>query len=148
VKVYSGLPYVNPEVLDENLYTTTSDIYSFGIHNNVGNLVWDNYIYVHRSSEVNLQLQICNDLQPSVNKEAPQFYVNLMKECWDKDPKNTISRKTLIIPECVSGNFAGGVPYNRFKPWQYNENILLELNESEAVIENIEESYENMFRGG
>ncbi|CAG8708129.1 5052_t:CDS:1, partial [Cetraspora pellucida] len=33
--------------------------------------------------------------------------------------------------------------------WQSNESILLELNESKTVLENIEESYyENMFKGG
>ncbi|CAG8650718.1 12479_t:CDS:1, partial [Cetraspora pellucida] len=36
-----------------------------------------------------------------------------------------------------------------FEKWQSNESILLELNDSKTVLENIEESYyENMFKGG
>ncbi|RIB12892.1 hypothetical protein C2G38_2099784 [Gigaspora rosea] len=39
---------------------------------------------------------ICyRDLRPAVNKEAPQFYVNLMRKCWDKNPEKRSSAKDL-----------------------------------------------------
>ncbi|CAG8797196.1 7475_t:CDS:1, partial [Cetraspora pellucida] len=76
----------------------------------------------------------CHDLRPVVNEEAPQCYVNLMRKCWDKYPEKRPSAKDLC---------------EIFAKWQSNENILLELNESKTVLENIEKSYyENKFKGG
>ncbi|CAG8722110.1 4558_t:CDS:1, partial [Cetraspora pellucida] len=62
----------------------------------------------------------------------PQCYVNLMRKCWDKCSEKRMSAKDLC---------------KRFEKWQSDENILLELNKSKTVLENIEESYfENMFK--
>ncbi|RIB02035.1 hypothetical protein C2G38_2126225, partial [Gigaspora rosea] len=78
---------------------------------------------------------ICyRDLRPAVNKEAPQCYVNLMRKCWDKNPEKRSSAKDLC---------------EIFEKWQNDENVLLELNESKSLLENIGDSYyENMFKGG
>ncbi|CAG8749778.1 10245_t:CDS:1, partial [Cetraspora pellucida] len=77
--------------------------------------------------EIRLQFLLCNeDLRPPVNKEATSCYVNLMRECWSKEPKNRPSAEKLC---------------EIFKEWQDDENILLELNKSEIKLENIEKSY-------
>ncbi|RIB09339.1 hypothetical protein C2G38_2108867, partial [Gigaspora rosea] len=78
---------------------------------------------------------ICyRDLRPAVNEKAPQCYVNLMRKCWDKNSEKRSSAKDLC---------------ENFEKWQNDESILLELNESKSLLENIEDSYyENMFKGG
>ncbi|RIB15486.1 hypothetical protein C2G38_2093062 [Gigaspora rosea] len=83
----------------------------------------------------NLGLLLCyRDLRPAVNKEAPQCYVNLMRKCWDKNSEKRSSAKELC---------------EIFEKWQNDEGILLELNESNSLLENIEDSYyENMFNDG
>ncbi|CAG8730805.1 2336_t:CDS:1, partial [Cetraspora pellucida] len=36
-----------------------------------------------------LQIEIChNDLRPTIFENTPQYYVKLMKKCWERDPIN------------------------------------------------------------
>ncbi|RIB24897.1 kinase-like domain-containing protein [Gigaspora rosea] len=107
--VFGILPYIAPEVLNGKQFTTKSDIYSFSI------IMWEilygtTVSYIHKLNEIDLQLQICDSLRPPVNKEAPRCYVNLMKECWDKDPEKRPSAGKLC---------------EIFKKWQDNEDIYL-----------------------
>ncbi|CAB4415727.1 unnamed protein product [Rhizophagus irregularis] len=64
-EVCGVMPYIAPEVLRGDPYTQAADIYSFA-------------------------LDICKDnTRPSINDlEAPECYIDLMKRCWDPDPKN------------------------------------------------------------
>ncbi|RIB27582.1 hypothetical protein C2G38_2061599 [Gigaspora rosea] len=71
---------------------------------------------------------------PAINKEAPQCYVNLMRKCWDKNSEKRSSAKDLC---------------EIFEKWQNDESVLLELNESKSLLEDIEDSYyEYMFKDG
>ncbi|RIB21455.1 kinase-like domain-containing protein [Gigaspora rosea] len=132
--IYGILPYVAPEVLNNQPYTKASDIYSFGI------IMWE--ILYGKVVSYNQKLdmsQLCflmcfHDLRPAVNNEAPQCYVNLMRKCWDKNSEKRSSAKDLC---------------EIFEKWQNDETILLELNEPNSILENIQASYyENMFKGG
>ncbi|RIB08255.1 hypothetical protein C2G38_2111565, partial [Gigaspora rosea] len=76
-------------------------------------------------SKLGLLIYYCN-LRPAVNKEAPQCYVNLMRKCWDKNSEKRSSAKDLC---------------EIFEKWQNDESVLLELNESKSLLENIEDSY-------
>ncbi|CAG8527396.1 12896_t:CDS:2 [Cetraspora pellucida] len=70
-----------------------------------------------------LQIEICrNDLRPTIVKNSPQCYVNLMKECWEKESKNHPSAIKIckILTE-----------------WQGNKNILSELTKSDEILNNI-----------
>ncbi|RIB00017.1 hypothetical protein C2G38_2236008 [Gigaspora rosea] len=89
--------------------------------------------YIGKSkSETDLKLQICFDgLRPPV--EATSCYVNLMRECWDKDPENRPSAEKLC---------------EIFKKWQDDENILLELNKSKIKTEIIDKSCVDMVSKG
>lgn len=116
-RVCGVLPYVDPKILNGGRYATSSDIYSFGM------IMWGilygiSITYDTNFSEKQLQLKICNGLRPSVNKEAPQCYVNLMKQCWDHDPK-----KRPTIQEL----------WDIFKEWQDDETILSQLNDSKII---------------
>ncbi|CAG8726979.1 2471_t:CDS:1, partial [Ambispora leptoticha] len=127
------LPYIAPEILDKGQYTTASDIYSFGM------IMWEilygmSVSYNQKFAMPQLPIQICcNGLRPPINEKAPQCYVNLMKECWDKDPEKRPPAKKLC---------------DIFNRWQDDENILLELSRSETRIENIEKLHSSMFSGG
>ncbi|CAG8716205.1 10273_t:CDS:1, partial [Ambispora leptoticha] len=132
--VFGILPYISPEVLNNQSYTKASDIYSFGI------IMWE--ILYGKSVSYNQKLAMpqfcfsvcCYDLRPVVNKEAPQCYVKLMRKCWDKYPEKRPSAEDLC---------------EIFEKWQSDESVLLELDKSKTVLENIEDSYyENMFKGG
>ncbi|RGB21647.1 kinase-like domain-containing protein, partial [Rhizophagus diaphanus] len=74
-----------PEVLRGKPYTQAADVYSFGM------VMY--YIATGRQPFVNcahdniLALNICNGIRPEINEqEAPKFYIDLMKNCWDPDP--------------------------------------------------------------
>ncbi|RIB26796.1 kinase-like domain-containing protein [Gigaspora rosea] len=128
--IFGILPYIAPEILMGQPYTTKSDIYSFGI------IMWEilygmSVSYCHEFSEQQLQLKICNNyLRPPINEEAPRCYVNLMKKCWDKEPEKRLPAEKLC---------------EIFMKWQNDKNILLELKKSKIKLENIEKSYAGLF---
>ncbi|GBB87125.1 hypothetical protein RclHR1_13580005 [Rhizophagus clarus] len=86
--VYGVMPYVAPEVLRGESYTQAADIYSFGM------IMY--YIATRRQPFQNcahdqfLALDICKeDRRPEIKElEAPECYIDLMRKCWDPDPKN------------------------------------------------------------
>jgi serine/threonine protein kinase len=84
-KIYGVMPFVAPEVLRGKPYTQAADVYSFGM------IMY--YIATGRQPFANcahdsvLALNICNGIRPEINEqEAPKFYIDLMKNCWDPDP--------------------------------------------------------------
>ncbi|RIB25716.1 kinase-like domain-containing protein [Gigaspora rosea] len=130
--IYGVLPYIAPEVLNGNQYTTASDVYSFGM------IMWEilygrSVSYNQKLTKLQLQFQICDGLRPFNNKKAPRSYVNLMKECWNKETEKRPSVKKLC---------------EVLKKWQEDEDILLEFNESETTLDIVEESYMDIFSGG
>ncbi|RIB16812.1 kinase-like domain-containing protein [Gigaspora rosea] len=132
--IFGILPYIAPEVLINQHYTKASDIYSFGI------IMWEILYgkavsYNQKLSTSELCFLMCyHDLKPAVNKDAPQCYVNLMRKCWDKNSEKRLSAKDLC---------------EIFEKWQNDEIVLLELNESNSIFENIQDSYyENIFNCG
>ncbi|RIB26695.1 kinase-like domain-containing protein [Gigaspora rosea] len=62
------LPYIAPEVLNNQQYTKASDIYSLGI------IMWE-------------ILYVCNGLRPHIYENTAKCYANLMKKCWSTEPK-------------------------------------------------------------
>ncbi|EXX73856.1 uncharacterized protein OCT59_008971 [Rhizophagus irregularis] len=78
------LPYIAPEVLRGEDYSTASDIYSFGIIMNTfstGKRPWYN-----RAHDINLAKSICDDERLEIPEDTPKFYAELMQQCWDNDP--------------------------------------------------------------
>ncbi|GES80308.1 kinase-like domain-containing protein [Rhizophagus clarus] len=79
--IYSVLPYVAPEILNGELYTQASDIYSFSI------IMWEFTSGIHnKSDDLQLSMSIRKGERPEIIKNTPQCYVNLMKKCWNEDP--------------------------------------------------------------
>ncbi|RHZ89727.1 hypothetical protein Glove_11g30 [Diversispora epigaea] len=84
--IYGNLPYIAPEVLCGQIYTTKSDIYSLGI------LMWEivtgEIPFREHEYDKDLALAIVNGYRPKLHEEIPNEYADLMKQCWDANPDN------------------------------------------------------------
>ena len=82
---YGIIPYMAPEIFQGQKYTKESDIYSFGM------IMWEFMTarrpFWDRSHDVNLIIGIWDGLRPPIVTNAPEGYIELMKECWHSDPK-------------------------------------------------------------
>ena len=84
-EIYGIIPYMAPEILQRQKYTTASDIYSFGM------IMWECMTgrrpFWDRAHDTDLIIEICDGLRPPIDDiEAPKGYIALMKECWDPGP--------------------------------------------------------------
>src|SRR5437868_13460156 len=79
--VYGVIPYMAPEVLRGKPYTPANDIYSFAM------IMWELSSLVppfdDRAHDFHLSLSICKGDRPEIIEGTPQFYIDLMKKCWD-----------------------------------------------------------------
>ncbi|RIB25641.1 kinase-like domain-containing protein [Gigaspora rosea] len=95
-KVYGNLPYIAPEILRKCPYTTSSDIYSFGI------LMWEILIekppFHNREHNNLLMLDIIKGIRPGLVKE-PRWYVSIMKRCWDAIPENRPTINEIVFAQ-------------------------------------------------
>src|SRR5207248_4447083 len=68
------------------MYTKESDIYSFGM------IMWEHTTgkkpFHDRSHNHLLILDILAGKRPEITEDTPEFYVDLMKKCWDPNPEN------------------------------------------------------------
>ncbi|CAI2170105.1 10244_t:CDS:1 [Funneliformis geosporum] len=88
-EIYGVLPYVAPEVLREKSYCKASDIYAFG--GIIYEIVTGNPPFHDRSHDFQLALDICNGVHPTIPEDTPKSFVNLLKRCWEPDPKRRIT---------------------------------------------------------
>ena len=85
-KIFGVIPYLAPEVLSKKPYTRESDIYSFGM------IMWEfttgKKPFHDRPHDHRLISDILNGERPRIADDTPEFYSELMKRCWDRDPEN------------------------------------------------------------
>src|SRR5207237_1173317 len=82
--VFGVLPYVAPEVLTGESYTTASDIYSFGILMTListGQQPFNNLAH-----DVDLAMKICKGVRPGFSKNTPKIFIELTYKCVDASP--------------------------------------------------------------
>ncbi|CAI2185621.1 2041_t:CDS:2 [Funneliformis geosporum] len=89
-ETYGIIPYMAPEIFQGQKYTTASDIYSFGM------IMWECMTgrrpFWDRAHDTELILDICDGLRPPIgNINAPEGYIELMKECWDPDQSKKLA---------------------------------------------------------
>src|ERR1044072_6259718 len=82
-KIYGIISYVAPEIFQGQKYTTSSDIYSFGM------IMWElmtgRMPFWDQNNDLGLIIKICKDFRPPIIKNIPEGYAELMKKCWDPD---------------------------------------------------------------
>ncbi len=83
-QIYGALPYIVPEVLRGENYSTASDIYSFGIIMNT--LASGQRPWYDRAHDIILAKDICDGKRLEIPEDTPKFYAELMQQCWDGDP--------------------------------------------------------------
>src|SRR5205823_824393 len=97
-KIFGVIPYLAPEVLSKKLYTKESDVYSFGM------IMWEfttgKKPFYDRPHDQYLMLDILNGIRPQVTDDTPEFYVELMKKCWDHNPENRPTAEE--IKDCLN----------------------------------------------
>jgi serine/threonine protein kinase len=84
-KIYGILPYIAPEVLNKEPYTSSSDIYSFGVI--MTEFSSGKPPFYNRKHNLSLALAICNGLRPEFGKGTPEIYRQLAYKCMNNDPK-------------------------------------------------------------
>ncbi|PKC05592.1 kinase-like protein [Rhizophagus irregularis] len=77
--IYGVLPYIAPEVLNGESYTSLSDIYSFGII--MVELSSGKPPFYDRKHDSDLALDICKGLRPEFGKGTPEIYKKLAYRC-------------------------------------------------------------------
>ncbi|CAI2170833.1 15749_t:CDS:2 [Funneliformis geosporum] len=79
IKIYGVLPYIAPEVLNKEVYTKASDIYSFGAI--MAELSAGRPPFYDKKLDMTLALDICNGLRPEFGKGTPEFYKKIAYRC-------------------------------------------------------------------
>ncbi|RGB38916.1 kinase-like domain-containing protein [Rhizophagus diaphanus] len=78
------LPYIAPEVLRCKPYTKQSEVYSLSMI--MWELISDEPPFSNRQHDAGLALAVLDGLRPEDIKGTPDFYSNLMKQCWNFEP--------------------------------------------------------------
>ena len=74
-KICGVLPYIAPEVLNGEQYTSSSDIYSFGVV--MAEVSSGKPPFHKRKHDASLALAICNGLRPEFGEGTPEIYKKL-----------------------------------------------------------------------
>ncbi|GET03289.1 kinase-like domain-containing protein [Rhizophagus clarus] len=82
---YGIIPYMAPEIFQGQKYTKASDIYSFGMV--MWELMTGRRPFWDRNHDTDLIIDLCDGLRPPIVTNAPEGYIELMKECWHSDPQ-------------------------------------------------------------
>ncbi|PKK66108.1 kinase-like protein [Rhizophagus irregularis] len=83
-KICGVLPYIAPEVLNGEPYTSSSDIYSVGVI--MAELSSGKLPFYKGKHNAELALKICNGLRPEFGKGTPEIYKNLAYKCMNVNP--------------------------------------------------------------
>src|SRR5207248_3569478 len=103
---YGIIPYMSPEIFQGQKYTTASDVYSFGM------IMWELMTgrrpFWDQDHDTELIIKICDGLRPPIVINAPEGYIELMKQCWHSDPMKRPTASEL---------------YSNFNKWDRGLNI-------------------------
>ena len=79
------IPYIAPEIFKGSAFSKESDIYSMGM------IMWELTSgckpFANVEHDIHLIYKILDGERPEITEDTPECYANLMKSCWDPDPK-------------------------------------------------------------
>ncbi|CAB4483168.1 unnamed protein product [Rhizophagus irregularis] len=114
-EIYGVIPYIAPEIFKGSAFSKEADIYSFGM------IMWE-----------------------LTTEDTPECYANLMKSCWDPDPKKRPPIKEIhkigpefaekyhskaiytsrplsaLISKCLSTNSSSTISFGNNQDYNYN----------------------------
>ncbi|CAA2967799.1 serine threonine- kinase HT1-like [Olea europaea subsp. europaea] len=102
------LGYMAPEVFMGNAYDHKCDVYSFGI------CLWEIYCcsmpYPYLASIEETSSVVYKSSRPDIPKSCPDSVANVMKKCWDADPKKRPEMEEVIqMLEAIDVSKGGGM---------------------------------------
>jgi len=139
-KVYGVMPYIAPEVLNGEAYTSSSDIYSVGVV--MAELSSGKPPFYNKKHNLSLALAICNGLRPEFGKGTPEFYKKLAYKCMDA---NSNERPTAEELRDIFDfwNYSVRGLKNEVEKFGYKgKEVKAALEEADKEIPNISTSYE------
>ncbi|RIA83945.1 kinase-like domain-containing protein, partial [Glomus cerebriforme] len=92
-EIYGVIPYIAPEIFRGSAFSKESDIYSMGM------IIWEFTTGCKPFANVEhdhiLIYKILNGVRPEITEDTPECYADLMKSCWNSDPKKRPSIKKI-----------------------------------------------------
>ncbi|RGB25061.1 kinase-like domain-containing protein [Rhizophagus diaphanus] len=90
-EIYGVIPYIAPEIFKGVAFSRASDIYSMGM------IMWELTTgckpFANVEHDTDLIYEIIDGKRPKITDDTPEDFVNLMKKCWNSDPKKRPSAK-------------------------------------------------------
>jgi serine/threonine protein kinase len=84
-EIYGVIPYIAPEIFKGSAFSKESDIYSLGM------IMWELTTsckpFANVEHDYHLVYKIIDGVRPEITEDTPQCYADLMKRCWDPNPK-------------------------------------------------------------
>ncbi|PKC58199.1 hypothetical protein RhiirA1_468358 [Rhizophagus irregularis] len=84
-EIYGVIPYVAPEIFRGSAFSKETDVYCMGM------IMWELTTgckpFANVEHDINLIFKILDGERPKITEDTPECYANLMKSCWDPDPK-------------------------------------------------------------
>src|SRR5438034_6484344 len=140
-KVYGVMPYVAPEVLNGEAYTSSSDIYSFGVI--MAELSSGKPPFYNKKHDLSLTLTICNGLRPEFGKGTPEFYKKLAYKCMDANSNERPTAQELRDIFSFWYESIDGYNHDEEEEFSYNgKGVQAAFKEANKEIQNISTSYE------
>ncbi|POG69460.1 kinase-like domain-containing protein [Rhizophagus irregularis DAOM 181602=DAOM 197198] len=139
-KVYGVMPYIAPEVLNGEPYTSSSDIYSLGVF--MAEFSSGKPPFYNKKHDLSLALAICNGLRPEFGKGTPEFYKKLAYKCMNANPNERPTANELYNIFIFWRDSTWG-SYGEVENFGYKGNeIKAAFEEANKEIPNISTSYE------
>jgi serine/threonine protein kinase len=105
-EIYGVIPYIAPEIFKGSAFSKESDVYSLSM------IMWELTTgckpFANVEHEHSLVYKIIDGVRPEITEDTPQFYADLMKRCWDPDPKKRPSMQEFYMvcsTWCINNQF-------------------------------------------